>query len=106
MKPIDEETDVQLKLLQSLNRKMEDMVETMHKIGVAEYVEMLRHPRRLFWINFWSGVARGLGMAIGFTLLAALVLYLLQHIILLNVPLIGNFIADIVEIVQRQLGID
>lgn len=106
MKPIDEETDVQLKLLQSLNRKMEDMAETMHKIGVAEYVEMLRHPRRLFWINFWSGVARGLGMAIGFTLLAALVLYLLQHIILLNVPLIGNFIADIVEIVQRQLGID
>lgn len=106
MKPIDEETDEQLKLLHSLNRKMEEMVTTMHKIGVAEYVEMLRHPWRLFWINFWSGVARGLGMAIGFTLLAALVLYLLQHIILLNVPLIGNFIADIVEIVQRQLGID
>ncbi len=106
MKHTDEDSNVQIELLENLNRKMEEMAGNMHKIGVAEYVEMLSHPRRIFWINFWSGVARGLGMAIGFTLLAAVVLYLLQHIILLNVPLIGNFIADIVEIVQRQLGID
>ncbi len=106
MKHTDEDRDQQLQLLQNLNRKMEEMVSTMHKIGVAEYVEMLRHPWRLFWINFWSGVARGLGMAIGFTILAALVLYLLQHIILLNLPVIGDFIADVVQIVQRQLGIN
>ena len=67
---------------------------------------MLRHPRRLFWINFWSGIARGLGMAIGFTILAAVVLYLLQRVILLNLPLIGDFIADIVQIVQKQLGVN
>ncbi len=98
--------DVQVELLLRLNRKLEEMAETMHKIGVAEYIEMLRHPRRLFWINFWSGVARGLGMAIGFTILAALVLYLLQRAILLNLPVIGDFIADIVQIVQKQLGVD
>lgn len=104
MKKNDE--DVQVELLLGLNRKLEEMAETMHKIGVAEYIEMLRHPRRLFWINFWSGVARGLGMAIGFTILAALVLYLLQRAILLNLPVIGDFIADIVQIVQKQLGVD
>jgi len=98
--------DVQVELLLALNRKLEEMVQTMHKLGVAEYVEMLRHPRRLFWINFWSGIARGLGMAIGFTILAAVVLYLLQRVILLNLPLIGDFIADIVQIVQKQLGVN
>jgi hypothetical protein len=98
--------DVQVELLLGLNRKLEEMVQTMHKLGVAEYVEMLRHPRRLFWINFWSGIARGLGMAIGFTILAAVVLYLLQRVILLNLPLIGDFIADIVQIVQKQLGVN
>jgi len=98
--------DVQVELLLGLNRKLEEMVQTMHKIGVAEYVEMLRHPRRLFWINFWSGVARGLGMAIGFTILAAIVLILLQRAILLNLPVIGDFIADIVQIVQKQLGVN
>ncbi len=104
MKKNDE--DVQVELLLALNRKLEEMVQTMHKLGVAEYVEMLRHPRRLFWINFWSGIARGLGMAIGFTILAAVVLYLLQRVILLNLPLIGDFIADIVQIVQKQLGVN
>lgn len=104
MKKNDE--DVQVELLLGLNRKLEEMVQTMHKIGVAEYVEMLRHPRRLFWINFWSGVARGLGMAIGFTILAAIVLILLQRAILLNLPVIGDFIADIVQIVQKQLGVN
>ncbi|MGI6468708.1 MAG: DUF5665 domain-containing protein [Syntrophomonadaceae bacterium] len=104
MKKNDE--DVQVELLLGLNRKLEEMVQTMHKLGVAEYVEMLRHPRRLFWINFWSGIARGLGMAIGFTILAAVVLYLLQRVILLNLPLIGDFIADIVQIVQKQLGVN
>ena len=104
MKKNDE--DVQVELLLGLNRKLEEMVQTMHKLGVAEYVEMLRHPRRLFWINFWSGIARGLGMAIGFTILAAVVLYLLQRVILLNLPLIGDFIADIVQLVQKQLGVN
>ncbi|MGI6436109.1 MAG: DUF5665 domain-containing protein [Syntrophomonadaceae bacterium] len=106
MKKIDEETDLQVELLHNANRKLDAMLEAMQKIGVAEYVEMMRHPRRLFWINFWSGIARGLGMAIGFTILAAVVLYFLQYVILLNVPVIGDFIADIVQIVQKQLGVD
>ena len=76
MKKNDE--DVQVELLLGLNRKLEEMVQTMHKLGVAEYVEMLRHPRRLFWINFCPN-SPGLGMAIGFTILAAVVLYLLQR---------------------------
>lgn len=106
MRKTDEETDRQAELLRNANDKLDVMLEAMQKIGVAEYVEMMRHPRRLFWINFWSGVARGLGTAIGFTILAAVVLYFLQHIILLNLPIIGDFIADIVQIVQRQLGVE
>lgn len=106
MQKNDRETGLQAELLHNANRKLDAMLESMQKIGVAEYVEMMRHPRRLFWVNFWSGIARGLGMAIGFTILAAVVLYFLQRMILLNVPVIGDFIADIVQIVQRQLGVD
>ncbi len=106
MKTNDEDGGLTVELLQKANHKLDVMLQDMQKIGVAEYVEMMRHPKRLFWINFWSGIARGLGTAIGFTVLAALVLYFLQHIILLNLPLIGDFIADIVQIVQKQLGVD
>lgn len=86
-----------------IKTRLEEMARSLEKTGIAEYMEMLRRPRRLLFINFWIGVARGFGMAIGFTLLAAIVLYLLRHIITLNIPLIGKFVADIVEIVQSEL---
>jgi len=92
--------------LNILAQKIDDIALSMEKLGIAEYVEMLNSPRRLFFLNFWAGVYRGFGMAIGFTILAAVVLYILQKIVVLNMPLIGNFIAEIVNIVQNQLHVD
>lgn len=89
--------------LERLNNKIDEMAINMEKLGIAEYVSMIENPRRLFWVNFWQGVARGFGMAIGFTILAGLVIYILQRIVVLNTPVIGNFIAEIVNIVQNQL---
>lgn len=89
--------------LERLNNKIDEMALNMEKLGIAEYVSMIENPRRLFWVNFWQGVARGFGMAIGFTILAGLVIYILQRIVVLNTPVIGSFIAEIVNIVQNQL---
>jgi len=89
--------------LETLGNKIDELSLNMEKLGIAEYVAMIENPRRLFWVNFWQGVARGFGMAIGFTILAGLVIYLLQKIVVLNMPLIGSFIAEIVDIVQNQL---
>jgi hypothetical protein len=86
-----------------LEQKLDEILLAMHKMGIAEYVEMVSHPWRLMRFNFWSGLVRGFGMAIGFTVLAALVVYVLQKIVGLNVPVIGNFIALIVKIVENQL---
>lgn len=91
--------------MEKMVQKLDEMSLAMEKLGIAEYVEMLNNPRRLFYINFWSGVIRGFGMAIGFTLLAALVIYILQQIVVLNTPLIGDFIADLINIVQNQLDV-
>jgi len=83
--------------------KLDEISYNMEKLGIAEYMEMLHNPRRLFRTNFWAGVYRGFGMAIGFTILAGVVIYILQEIITLNIPVIGDFIAEIVKIVQNQL---
>jgi hypothetical protein len=42
-------------------------------------------------------------MAIGFTILGAVVLYMLRQAVLLNIPIIGNFITEIVKIVQENM---
>lgn len=90
--------------LNDLGDKVAKLTQAMEATNLAEYIEMVRNPWRMAWINFIAGLARGVGIAIGFTLLAALVLYLLRQLAILNLPLIGNFIADIVEIVQEHLA--
>lgn len=77
----------------------------MEKMKLAEYIEMMENPRRLLYMNFMMGLVRGFGMAIGFTILAALVVWFMQRLMVLNLPLIGDFIADIVRLVQYELQV-
>lgn len=90
-------------LLDALRRKVTELSINMEKMKLAEYVDLLHSPWRLLWVNFISGVARGLGIAIGFAILGALLIIFLQKLVALNLPVIGGIIADIVEIVQQQL---
>lgn len=86
-----------------LTRKLDEMATQMENIRIAEYVEILKNPRRLFWTNFMAGIARGIGMAVGFTILGAVVVYFLQMVVKWNLPVIGDFIAEIVRIVNINL---
>lgn len=86
-----------------LIEKVEDISLTLEKTKIAEYVDLMENKWRLLYINFVAGLARGFGMAVGFTLLGALAVYGLNRIIELNLPVIGDFIADIVKIVQENL---
>lgn len=92
-------------ILARLERKIEELGLAMEKMKLAEYIELLRQPSRLLYLNFLAGIARGLGMAIGFALLGALLIYILRRLAILNLPLIGSFIAELVKIVQSQLTI-
>ncbi|HHY04790.1 MAG TPA: hypothetical protein GX534_06360 [Thermoanaerobacterales bacterium] len=91
--------------IKKLLGKIDDLSCNIEKINLAEYVEILRNPKRLLYLNFLSGMARGFGMAVGFTLLGAMLIYILQKIMILRLPLIGEFIAEIVNIVQQRLSI-
>ena len=86
----------------SLEEKISNLAYTLEKAQISDYVSLLENPKKLLYLNFLSGVARGLGMAIGFTLLGALALYLLQKVVMLNLPLISDFIADIVRMVREE----
>jgi len=81
--------------------KLANHLESMR---IAEYVELLQRPGRLIFINFVAGLARGLGIAIGATLIFAVMIEFLRRLIMLNIPGIGNFIAEIVKIVELKNG--
>lgn len=89
----------------ALEEKIAELAEKMEKMKLAEYVQLLNHPWRLLYINFLAGLARGVGMAVGFTVLGAVVLYFIKVLVMLNLPLISEFLAEIVRMVQLKAGV-
>ena len=71
------------------------LAETLEKMRLAEYIAYLNRPRRLLWFNFMVGLVRGLGTALGAGLLAGVAYFLLKRIVVLNLPVIGGFIAEL-----------
>lgn len=84
--------------------KIEQLLTVMERHSLAELIELFRRPRRMLFLSFTSGIARGFGMAVGFTIIGALFLYFLGRIAALNLPVIGEFVAEIARIVQFELG--
>ena len=84
--------------------RLRRQVERLEALGLEQYMLYVSDTKRFFWRNFMAGLARGLGGAVGFTILGAVVAVILSRLTVENIPLIGGFLAEIVEIVQRDLG--
>jgi hypothetical protein len=97
--------DVGPGLINSLKERIEQLSLNLERMKLAQYVEMLNRPWLLFFNNFVSGLAQGVGFAIGFTILTAVVLIVLQRLMVLNLPGVSGFIAEIVHLVQLQLKV-
>lgn len=87
----------------SLQKRIDLLAKNMEKMKLTEYVELLGDTKRLLWVNFISGIARGLGIAVGFTILGAVLLFFLRKLVMLNLPVIGDFIAQVVQMVQIKM---
>jgi hypothetical protein len=85
--------------------QMEKLAFRLEALRIAQYLELLERPGKLIAANFFAGIARGLGIAIGASLVFALLLAFLKQLIVLNIPLIGDFIADIIQIVEEKNGL-
>ncbi|MHB1684549.1 MAG: DUF5665 domain-containing protein [Bacilli bacterium] len=54
-------------------------------------------------LNFIGGLARVVGIGLGFILLAALLIVIMQKLSVWNLPVIETYIEDVVRIIQTQL---
>lgn len=88
--------------LAGLRHQVTLLAETLEKMRLAEYIAYLSRPGRLIWFNFLIGIARGLGTALGAGLLAGAAYFLLKRIVVLNLPVIGGFIAELSKYVNQQ----
>ena len=67
-----------------------------------DLIYILGSKKEIIKRNIIAGIFRGIGTGIGFTIITAIIIYFLQRIVRLNIPVIGEYINDIIEIVQHS----
>ncbi len=92
--------------LNAVEEKLLWILSYLQKLKIRDYLLLMEKPFYLMWINFLGGIARGLGIAIGFTVLGAIAVLILQRMEVLNLPFIGHFISELLTYIDVNAGIN
>ena len=93
---------IKKKKINLLEQAISELNRIMQEGNFVELSYLLGNKKEMFIRNFFAGISRGVGIGIGVTIITAVLVIILQKIVTLNIPIIGEYIADIVEIVQRS----
>ena len=84
-------------------KKVNLLFNEFNRAHLLEYVELVNSPKKLFWLNFLSGLAKGLGLTIGTAIVLTILFKLTQHIIALNIPYITVWVSEWIGEVSNLL---
>lgn len=85
-----------------LEKKIDQLNYVLMKNKIIDLAELLGNRKEMIIRNLIAGISKGIGIGIGVTIITAIIVYILQKIVKLNIPIIGEYISDIVEIVQNK----
>ena len=86
-----------------INGKLDDINNKLDKSNIIEISYILGNKKEIIKRNLIAGISRGIGIGIGITIISAMIIYFLQRLIRLNIPVIGDYIGHIVSILQKNL---
>ena len=78
-----------------LEERIDRLAGTLERMRLEEYMEHVANRKRLVMLNILYGMARGFGFMLGFSILGAAVVVILGRLAVQNVPLIGDFLAEV-----------
>jgi len=82
--------------------QVERLTRHLEALRIADYIELLEKPWKLITTNFIAGIARGLGFALGTTIIFALVVEGLRRIIMINIPIINDYLVEIFKLIELK----
>jgi len=85
-----------------ISKKIDKISNILERSNIIELSYAVGSKKEILKRNLIAGIARGVGISIGVTIVTAIIIFILRRLITLNIPVIGDYIADIVEIVERS----
>lgn len=84
-----------------LIKSIDQLNEILIKSNIQELSMIIGSKKEILIRNLIAGISKGIGIGIGFTVITAILLLILRQIVKLNIPVIGQFVADIINIVEQ-----
>ena len=91
----------QIQRINLLQKSIDKLTQMLQEMNIHDSLYILGSKKEIIKRNLLAGIARGIGGGIGFTIITAVIIYFLQKIVRLNIPIIGEYIKDIIDLVQR-----
>ena len=88
---------------EELEKRLEALLGTLERMRLDEYVEHISNRKRLIWDNLLYGMVRGFGFTLGFAVLAALCAVVLKNMVVENIPVIGGFLAEVINAIEARM---
>ena len=85
-----------------IDEKVDKIIEKLEKSNIEDWSYIIGNKWAILGKNLLAGISRGIGIGIGVTVITAILVLILRHIVALNIPVIGEYISDIVEIVEKS----
>ncbi len=85
-----------------INRTVDRVNSKLLKNNLIDISEVLGSRYELLKRNLIAGIFKGIGIGIGVTIVTSVIVIMLQKIVKLNIPIIGEYVSDIVEIVEKN----
>lgn len=85
-----------------LLKRIDELNTALLKSNILEITTLMGNRKELLIRNLLAGISRGIGIGIGVTIITAILILLLRKLVTLNIPVIGEYIADIVDVVQKS----
>ena len=92
-----------IKKIEILNKNIDKLNNSLTNSNLIELLYILGKKSEIIKRNFLAGIFRGVGIGIGVTIITALIIIILEKLVRWNLPVIGEYITDIVNIVQKNI---
>lgn len=89
-------------MFKKINKKIDCINDKLQRSNIYEIGYILGSKKEIIKRNLLAGIFRGVGIGIGVTLITAIIIAILQKIIRLNIPVLSEYIVDIIEIVENN----
>lgn len=76
-------------------KQLKKVIKNIESVGLADYIQYLQSPFKIFWTNLLAGIARGFGIVVGMSVVVGLVIWILARLV--HFPLVGEYFQKMTD---------